>query len=267
MSVQSIGSSAAGLNTAPSGAEDAVAKQAIQTQQAAAPAAAAPNAQAVALSGQASLSPANMPRLDPKLEQQIDQKNVGDVFRDVWNAITGKRTDAVKSDFNPTQQKQITQAIADQKAMLEGKKAELTRWNKDDQAKFQTSFGTATEAARQKILDCVNKELELNSKTTVDNFKPAEKGNEGVYAYVYPTDKTHTIYLGNAFWSAPAKGTDSKAGTIAHEMSHFRDIGGTKDGFPDSIYGLSGSRELARTDPAKALQHADTFEYYIEGAK
>ena len=44
--------------------------------------------------------------------------------------------------------------------------------------------------------------------------------NQSYYAYVYPT-QPYQIYVCNAFWSAPNTGTDSKAGTLVHEMSHF----------------------------------------------
>ena len=33
-----------------------------------------------------------------------------------------------------------------------------------------------------------------------------------------------------------------------------------------NLYGIDASRELARERPDLALQHADTFEYYVEGA-
>ncbi|MCI0570918.1 MAG: M35 family metallo-endopeptidase, partial [Myxococcaceae bacterium] len=40
------------------------------------------------------------------------------------------------------------------------------------------------------------------------------------YAYVYPT-QPYKIYVCKAFWTAPMTGTDSKGGTLIHEMSHF----------------------------------------------
>ena len=51
---------------------------------------------------------------------------------------------------------------------------------------------------------------------------------ENYYAYVYPT-QPYQIYVCNAFWSAPTTGTDSKAGTLVHEMSHFNVVAGTDD--------------------------------------
>jgi peptidyl-Lys metalloendopeptidase len=48
------------------------------------------------------------------------------------------------------------------------------------------------------------------------------------YAYVYPAQH-YKIYVCNAFWSAPNTGTDSKAGTLVHEMSHFNVVASTDD--------------------------------------
>jgi len=83
----------------------------------------------------------------------------------------------------------------------------------------------------------------------------------GVYAYVYPTDTSHTIYCCSAFWPAPvAGGWDTKAGTLIHELSHFDDICGTRD----HAYGTNNCRALARNNPAQAVNNADNYEYYCE---
>jgi peptidyl-Lys metalloendopeptidase len=64
----------------------------------------------------------------------------------------------------------------------------------------------------------------------------------------------------NAFWSAPVSGTDSKGGTIVHEMSHFNVVAGTDD----IVYGQSGAKSLALSNPAQAIQNADSHEYFAE---
>ena len=79
------------------------------------------------------------------------------------------------------------------------------------------------------------------------------------YAYVYPT-QPYTIYLCNVFWTAPLTGTDSKAGTLIHEMSHFNVVSATNDW----VYGQAGAKNLAITDPAKAVTNADNHEYFAE---
>jgi len=79
------------------------------------------------------------------------------------------------------------------------------------------------------------------------------------YAYVYPT-QPYTIYVCKAFWTAPLTGTDSKGGTLVHEMSHFNATAGTDDW----VYGQSGAASLAISDPAKATDNADSHEYFGE---
>ncbi len=56
----------------------------------------------------------------------------------------------------------------------------------------------------------------------------AEPGEDepGLYAFVYPNDNSK-IYLEPEFGHTPVAGYDSTAGTLAHEISHFNDVGGT----------------------------------------
>lgn len=83
--------------------------------------------------------------------------------------------------------------------------------------------------------------------------------DSGTYAYVYPT-QPYKIYLCGAFWSAPMTGTDSKGGTLVHEMSHFNVIAGTNDW----AYGQTAAANLAKSNPSKALDNADNHEYFAE---
>jgi peptidyl-Lys metalloendopeptidase len=83
--------------------------------------------------------------------------------------------------------------------------------------------------------------------------------DEDYFAYVYP-NQPYTIYVCNAFWSAPATGTDSKAGTLVHEMSHFNVVAGTDD----HAYGQSACTGLAASQPSQAVDNADSHEYFAE---
>lgn len=83
--------------------------------------------------------------------------------------------------------------------------------------------------------------------------------NQSYYAYVYPT-RPYEIFVCRAFWSAPLTGTDSKAGTLIHEMSHFNVVAATDD----VVYGQSGAKSLAISDPDAALNNADSHEYFAE---
>lgn len=154
----------------------------------------------------------------------------------------------------------INQALRDQTAMLQTRKADLEQWDNTAKADVKKWFGSDDEATRKKLQERIDHMIDLNKKMTVENFAPADPPKDNRFAYVYPNDKGHSIYLDGAFDKAPATGRDSKAGTLAHEMSHFNDIGSTND----HIYGADNAKKLAQTDPDKAIENADNFEYYME---
>lgn len=122
--------------------------------------------------------------------------------------------------------------------------------------RYTTWFGTYTTARR---------DLASNHFTMLaDAFatKPINvdcKCKKNYYAYVYP-NQPYNIYVCRAFWNAPATGTDSKAGTLVHEMSHFNVVASTDD----VTYGQTNCRALAVSDPDQALNNADSHEYFAE---
>ena len=52
----------------------------------------------------------------------------------------------------------------------------------------------------------------------------------------------------------------AKAGTIIHELSHFDVLGNTDD----IVYGQSGAKSLAISNPSQAIKNADSHEYFSE---
>lgn len=82
---------------------------------------------------------------------------------------------------------------------------------------------------------------------------------DSVFAYVFP-NQPYTVHLCPAFWAANIDGTDSRAGTIVHELSHFTIIAGTDD----IAYGQRGAQSLAGADPTQAINNADSHEYFAE---
>ncbi len=79
------------------------------------------------------------------------------------------------------------------------------------------------------------------------------------YAYVYP-NQPYNIYVCSVFWRAPLAGTDSQGGTLIHEMSHFNVVASTND----YVYGQSGAKSLAISNPNQAIANADNHEYFAE---
>jgi hypothetical protein len=155
----------------------------------------------------------------------------------------------------------VRQALQDQAALLKARRAELRRWDRTGRARFALWFGTTDEAARARIDERIGVLLQLNEEYSVRNFRRAVPSRPGVFAFVFASDPSH-VFLDRAFVSAPAVGTNSRAGTVTHEMSHFTIAGGTRD----HAYGTTKCRALARSSPALALGNADSFEFYVEGA-
>lgn len=81
----------------------------------------------------------------------------------------------------------------------------------------------------------------------------------GVYAWVF-SNQPYEIHLCSGYWSAPLVGTDSKAGTLVHEMSHFDVVAGTND----HVYGQRDASALAVSNPDMAIDNADNHEYFSE---
>lgn len=82
---------------------------------------------------------------------------------------------------------------------------------------------------------------------------------EMLFAFVNP-GQPYQITLCASFWSSPEIGTNSRAGTLVHEMSHFTAVAGTLD----HVYSQVFSRANARYIPTKAIQNADSYRYYAE---
>jgi peptidyl-Lys metalloendopeptidase len=123
-------------------------------------------------------------------------------------------------------------------------------------ARYGTWFGAADEQRAQLVMAHFGaiREAFASKPVTVDCGC-----NKSYFAYVYPS-RPYTIYVCKAFWSAPVTGTDSRGGTLVHEMSHFTVVAGTDDW----VYGQTGAAGLARSDPAKAADNADSHEYFGE---
>ncbi len=130
--------------------------------------------------------------------------------------------------------------------------------------RFQKWFG-AYSAATASVYTSRWNTVKTHFSATEDAFKnkavtvDCSCTDTGTYAYVYPT-QPYKIYVCGAFWSAPLTGTDSKAGTLIHEMTHFNVVAGTDDW----AYGQSAAAALAISNPTRAVDNADSHEYFAE---
>ncbi|HSD84825.1 MAG TPA: M35 family metallo-endopeptidase [Anaerolineae bacterium] len=123
-------------------------------------------------------------------------------------------------------------------------------------SRYTTWFGTYTSSRYGTVTSHFNA---IGSAMDTASVKFDCSCKQSAYAYVYP-NRPYTIYLCKAFWSAPMRGTDSKAGTLIHEMSHFYVVASTDD----YVYGQTGAKNLAKSNPAQAVDNADNHEYFAE---
>lgn len=155
-----------------------------------------------------------------------------------------------------SQASSISTAFNSAKTYASGALSYLTNTTPGNTSRYKTWFGTYTSSGwstAKSHYTSINSAFN-NQAVVVDC-----SCTSSAYAYVYPT-QPYRIYVCNAFWSAPNTGTDSKAGTLIHEMSHFNVVAATDDW----AYGQSACKSLATSNPSRALDNADSHEYFAE---
>ena len=122
--------------------------------------------------------------------------------------------------------------------------------------RYTTWFGTYNSSRYNTVsgnFDAISDAMD-NAAVTFDC-----KCKQPYFAYVYP-NQPYKIYLCKVFWQVSLTGTDSQAGTLIHEMSHFDVVAQTDD----YVYGQTGAKDLAITNPDNAVMNADSHEYFAE---
>lgn len=153
------------------------------------------------------------------------------------------------------QQEQLVTAMDAGRAMTADGHAYLTS-GKQYGERYATWFGALDAARGVKVTS--------NFTAIKDAFenKPVKIDcdcDEPYFAYVYPA-RPYTVWVCRAFWAAAVTGTDSRGGTLLHELSHFDVVAATDD----HVYGQAGAAELARSAPDRAVNNADSHEYFGE---
>lgn len=93
--------------------------------------------------------------------------------------------------------------------------------------------------------------------------------SSGEYASVYPHEP-YRIYLCPSFFNLPdltalkpgtmASDNGTKVGTIVHELSHFDPVARTAD----HCYTRRACAAMASRDPVRAIDNADSYQYFTE---
>lgn len=129
--------------------------------------------------------------------------------------------------------------------------------NAQNTERYNTWFGEYDSTNHETVLTHYTNIRTTDVKTYLYDCNCEESGD--VFAYVYPDQFGH-IYLCNQYMLAEITGTDSKAGTIIHESSHFTRNAGTRD----LAYGQTRAMALAQSNSTAAVNNADSHEYFAE---
>jgi peptidyl-Lys metalloendopeptidase len=129
--------------------------------------------------------------------------------------------------------------------------------NAQGNERYTTWFGEYSSDNHQTVLTHYATIRKSDVKTYT--FDCACQESSDTYAYVYPSEFGH-VYLCNQYMLAEISGTDSKAGTIVHESTHFTANGGTRD----LAYGKPRAQALAIANATAATMNADSHEYFAE---
>ena len=159
------------------------------------------------------------------------------------------------ANCSKAQQTQLVTAMAAGRAMAADSQAYLTS-GASYGARYALWFGAQDAARGAKVTANVTaiREAFENKPVRIDC-----DCDEPYFAYVYPA-RPYTVWVCKAFWAAATTGTDSRGGTLLHELSHFDVVAGTDD----HVYGQAGAAELARSAPQRAIDNADSHEYFGE---
>lgn len=160
------------------------------------------------------------------------------------------------------QQNQLNDALKEAERIAKDTQSALTSTSETDRPnakRYIEWFGAYTVQNYNKINGDFDKIVDAIVNKTITFNCSMQDCSEGEFAHVFPV-RPYEIFLCNAFWNADLTGTDSRGGTIIHELSHFNVVAGTDD----NVYGQPDCRELAKTDPLEAIANADSHEYIAE---
>jgi len=165
----------------------------------------------------------------------------------------------------------VTSCTSGQTAIIETAVADATGYlanateyfdNVRSGSRFTSWFGTYDVTRWNEVKSTFQNMEDMVVSGAIDfDCDDSNCGGSGTFGYVYPSDTSpYTVHLCGAFWTAPATGTDSRAGTLIHEWSHFNGTGATVD----HAYGKTGAGSLALGNPGNAVNNADNYEYFAE---
>jgi peptidyl-Lys metalloendopeptidase len=141
-----------------------------------------------------------------------------------------------------------------------------------DTPEFSRWFGTYSRAHAEEVranLKAVVSAIRSGAVTAQCNATSADGCEGGTYAWVY-ADEPYLLHLCPPFFNLPpltalrpgmrSSDDGTREGTIVHELSHFNRVARTED----HCYSRSECSDMARNSPARAVDNADSYQYFTE---
>ncbi len=182
-------------------------------------------------------------------------------------AFTGTPSHAKMEGCSKTQSQMIKIALASAKRLTVTAAA-----NVYDDPVFETWFGKYSPAAGEVVranLKSIARAIRTGAVTARCGRVSRDDCEIGTYAYVF-SDAAYLINLCPPFFQQPTmkdlrpeteRGNNgTRAGTLIHELSHFLVVAETED----HCYSRTECSEMAERDSGRALDNADSYQYFAE---
>jgi len=137
-----------------------------------------------------------------------------------------------------------------------GKTPRFRTWFGNESVAVQTKNWNAVKKNFRNIRDALANKPKHYDCSCINDPDPEKKD---FFAYVY-SHRPYYIYLCGSFFNAQPSGQDSQGGTMVHETAHFEVVAGAND----NAYGHELCQELAKDEPKKAVNNADSHEFFAE---
>ena len=173
-------------------------------------------------------------------------------------------------DCTPQQSGKIVQSLQTAKGMVVGATGSI-----GDTETFARWFG-AFSRPRAEVVRRNFKQLVVAMRSgaiaVVCSDNQTDGCTDGEYAWVYP-GQAYRVVVCPSFFDLPvitllqpgslASENGTRSGTMIHEISHFTRVASTED----HCYSRGECREMAQDDPGKAIENADSYQYFAEDAR
>lgn len=176
-----------------------------------------------------------------------------------------RRTPIIQASCNATQRAQINEALTIAERIAQVAVRDLNNAPislRPSARRYREWFGAYSAGRYAGVLRGMSRIASALQNNPIGFDCTCDISNRNnTFAFVFKGDPFN-MNVCPVFFRVAARGTDSRSGTIIHEISHFTVVADTDDF--SSALNQSGSRALARNNPSSAVRNANAFEYFAE---